>query len=1210
MGFWDGYEAGKTGAKFVTKQGSGRNSRLVESSTSGFWGGYTQRSPEEIKKMDTFDRVSNKLNNLSKLKSQEQYNVLREARDAGLIDKATHLKLVDAVGNADQYKTQQDFEKSITPLERASMVAADMGKGVYEGTVGSVMTLTDAINKNINSQQYQGLQSAVNKDANFALKTIGERVASGKMSQAEGKKLSDEIMKTVNKTGSMSTKAIQDFSKLDNVKIAGAAGNTALNVLTMGGANVIKAGVAGVGKVGAKEVAKQVGAAAGKEALIGAGYGLATTAETLGKKATLEDYIRNTAMSTAVGGAIPIVSAGAKGVISKLKTNIVPDRVVQTIDAATGEKKYFTIPTKEFDKLNKAIDGIDGIAGKEINGVRTHITAKTPEVMAQKGFSYGGVYGAVAKPSFVEKALTGVGKQLRKTKVGSNILDVKDVVSQKMLNNLHFIEKPFIGKVDKITGRSVVDRIRELATNVRQAPGLALENRKNNKAWQELSAHIQANGGKKAMKEFRDFISLKQDAINQSRFSGKKVAIPKGTAQQEKAYKLLNQSTKDEVQKAFDAGLIDKTRYTGFMKDKNYTRVQRNLEDALNFPGQGRAEASISSTVLGQKLKGSSREAVDPLAAYIDWSNKITAQIERNKMATFVTDNLLEDKLAIMAKTGDKNTLARFRNGIKELVTTDPHIVDSIKNMDRIQFGGLQKYLEAPSMLLQRGATALNPAFAIPNMIRDEINSFILSKNPLATHNPLSIWQGIKEAIVKPSVNATARALKIARKGDDVWKPSKAFETYISRNAQMTTVDLTRNLKSATRQAAEEMGLKGESWVRKLESINSASEKMGRFQNFIGTYKKALKEGISDEEAINRGMQAARENGIDFSQRGEYATFARLFNPYFNASIQGSRSLARAIKQRPVATSIKIGATILMPIAGTTYYNLSDPKRAAIYANIPSYEREANLIFVLDNGQYIKAPLPPGVKEFGQPLRKLIESEYLGDPPGFLDTAKSLFIDAFNPLGPADVIPQAGKPVVENLANYSFFKQAPIVGENMTDLLPEDQVYKSTPQAYRDLGKALNMSPLKVQNLVKGYGAGGAEQLVSAIDALRSGQSPDKIMEQLTTDKRGTLGQIKGRFTGKVEEGSGEVTTKFYDAYQPLKARRNSASKKVTEAVKAGDEKKALKLIDAYNKTVDEQDKRFRTTYGTYEKDSELLDVLNKLKISKTPTALKSRLKD
>ena len=818
--------------------------------------------------------------------------------------------------------------------------------------------------------------------------------------------------------------------------------------------------------------------------------------------------------------------------------------------------------------------------------------------------------GAVPKQSFVEKALSATGKQIKKTKVGQEVIAVKDIISKKLVSNLHTISKPFVGKMDDASGRTVVERIRELATNVRQATGMAADNRANNKAWQELGSHIQSTGGKKAMKDYSQFIKLKQDAINSARASGKKVAIPKGTAAQERAYQLLNQSTKDEVQRAFDAGLIDKVKYKTFMKDENYTRVQRNLEDVLNFKGQGSAEASISSTVLGQKLKGSTKEAVDPFASYIDWSNKVSTQIERNKMATYITDQLLDEKLGRIAKTGETNTLARFRNGMKELIATEPEIVDSIKNMDKVSFGGLQRYVTLPSRTLQAGATGFNVAFSVPNFIRDEVNSFILSKNPLATHNPLAIWQGIKEAIVKPTVNAAARGLKIAKKGQSVWEPSDAFKKYIASNSQMTTVDLVRNLKSATRQAAEEMGLKGESWIRKLESINSASEKLGRFQNFYGTYKKMLKQNLPDSEALSRGMQAARENGIDFSQRGEYSTFMRLFNPYFNASIQGSRSLARALKERPIATSAKIATTILIPIAGSTYYNLSDPKRAAIYANIPDYEREGNLVFVMENGQYMKLPLPPGVKEFGQPLRKIIESEYLGDKPGLLDTAKSLFIDAFNPMGPSDMVPQAAKPVVENLANYSFFKQAPIVGENLTDLAPEDQVYKSTPQAYRDLGKQFNMSPLKVQNLIKGYGAGGAEQIVSVVDAARTSKTLEEAINKAVTDKRGTTGQIKGRFIGEVKKGSGEVTTKFYDAYQPLKARRNSASKKVTEAMKAGDKNKAIKLIDAYNKTVDEQDRRFKTTYGVYEKDSQLLTILNKLKISKKDSALKQRLKD
>jgi len=803
--------------------------------------------------------------------------------------------------------------------------------------------------------------------------------------------------------------------------------------------------------------------------------------------------------------------------------------------------------------------------------------------------------------SLVSKALTKAGYTLEKTETGRTIVSVKDKLAQKLVDNLHYISKPFAGMTDSTTGRQVVEEIRGLATNVRQATGLAKSYRDNNKPFQELISLVKS-GGKKSYADLGDFIKNKQSVINRIKL-GEKLDIPKGSAIQEKAYKLLNQSTKDDVQRAFDAGLLDKATYKKFMADENYTRVQRNMEDVLNFRGMGNAEASVKSTVLQQKLKGSSKEVIDPFASYIDWSNRITTQIERNKFANYVTDKLVENNMATLAKTGNTDTIGRFKNGVKELFVTDPEIANSITNMDKIALGALQKYAVVPSRLLQAGATGFNLAFSVPNIIRDELSSLILSKNALATHNPISIFQGIKEAIFKPSVNALARGTKLAGKGENVWKPSKLYQEYLSKNMQMTTADLARELKTATRQSLEEFGIKGENVLRKVEAINTASEKMGRFQNFYGTYKKALNSGLDEGLALDRAMQAARENSVDFSQRGEISTFMRLFNPYFNASVQGSRSLARALKERPVATSLKIGATLMLPVAGTTYYNLSDPKRAVAYARIPQYVRNNNLVFVMADGNYIKLPLPPGVSECAKPLRNLIESEYLGDRQSLLETARNLLVDPFNPASSfGDVIPQAIRPVVENMANYSFFKGEPVIPKSLQDLPPGEQTYEKTAPLYKDLGNALGMSPLQVQNLITGYGAGGTEQLVNAVDAARRNKP-----EELMTDRRGLVGQIKGRFVGTTNETNNAVTDKFYKEYTPLKAQQYSISNKITKLVKDNKIAEAKKLASEFNKKIDSQNSQFKTTYGKYESGSELLDTLNNLKFNLTDRSIKSR---
>lgn len=834
-------------------------------------------------------------------------------------------------------------------------------------------------------------------------------------------------------------------------------------------------------------------------------------------------------------------------------------------------------------------------ASKGINinnpGVVEAITQKEPKAIAEK------------LPSPLQKVVSAVGA-------------AKDKAIYHLVNNMQYIEKPFKGATDSNTGRKVTEVIRELTGNVRQYAGLAQSRREANEAFQKLGEFAQGLGSGKrgARNAFKEdivpFLKEKQDALNRQKL-GEKVTIPKGTTEQEAAYSLLNKATKNEVQYAFDNGLIDETKYRQWISDPDYTRVQREIEDQISG-GSGHAEASLASTVTSQKLKGSDKEMLDPIAAYIDWSNNITREVEVNKLATYVSrqlENIGEGKLTKATNVGSK-TLARFNNGMKELVETDPQIVKSIKEMDSVMFGALNKWVNFPSRLLKVGATGLNVAFTVPNFIKDQIESAIISKNVMATHNPAVFWQGIKESTLKPVGRAVAG--KVGAK--EAFKPSPLFEEFMKRNKNMTTVDLARELKSATRQGYEELGLKRQSALRTAEDIVSATEVSTRYQNFIGQYRKELKNNVDPQEAIRRATQASRENSIDFSQRGELAGFMRIFNPYLPAATQGARNLSRAFKERPVATSLKVGATILAPVSAATYWNLSDPERARMYAEIPEYERETNLIMVLggDRG-FIKVPIPPGVSHMAKPLRNLIESEYLGDRQGLLETAKNMFVDPFNPLGSSknevlgNFVPQGAKPIVQLATNRDLYTGDEIVPSYLKDnKTPEKQVFKNTSQSYRDIGKILGVSPLQVKSFVKGYGAGGGEQILENTDIARKAAGQD-----ISTGGRSTLEQILGRFYKKEPTGNA-VTTRFYDDLAAVTVGKQDISDAVTEAAKNGDYGLARTLIGQFNGKIDNMENTYKSTYGKYEdseSSSKLFENLKKLKLSDKTSSLNARKK-
>lgn len=531
------------------------------------------------------------------------------------------------------------------------------------------------------------------------------------------------------------------------------------------------------------------------------------------------------------------------------------------------------------------------------------------------------------------------------------------------------------------------------------------------------------------------------------------------------------------------------------------------------------------------------------------------------------------------AASRGKATISRMNKGIKEMFEVEPKLASVIKSMDPVQLGRIGQIIALPARVLRTGATAANVAFTLPNYVADQLGSAIISKNARYTHNIASIAFGLKQSLKYTANDVFGTKFNI----DDV------AQEYLKLQAQATSPNLSRNLRNTIRQSNKELGIKGTVWDktmeagRRFEDIISSSEHATRMQNFVGTYRGKLDE-LGPERALEEAIKASRMNSVDFGQRGEWANAMSWLNPYLNASIQGVRTTAKSFADRPTATSIKIAGLLIAPTVASTYHNLSDPERAMAYANLSEYTKENNAIWVIrggDNPIIISIKLPPGLKSMVKPARNIVEAQYLDNRQSFLEDAKNMLIDPFSPIGGSksevlsSITPQPLKPTIEAATNYSFFGGENIVKGNMKDLPADEQVYSKTGSTYRDIGKFLGVSPIIVNQFVRSTGGGGGEQLFNAIDRIRRASGESGVV----VDNRGTWSQVTGRF----EKGNQKnVQTQFYDRYNIAKTINRSGSRKVTEAVKAGDYDKARQIADDTNALVQATMKEFDKTYGKY----------------------------
>lgn len=676
------------------------------------------------------------------------------------------------------------------------------------------------------------------------------------------------------------------------------------------------------------------------------------------------------------------------------------------------------------------------------------------------------------------------------------------------------------------------------------------------------------------------------------------------TAQQVTAYsrKLLDYSV--------DSGLISKKLADKLKTDyPEYVPLQRVFDETEKaLQGNGRGVASLSRQSVVQKLKGSEREIESPIASLLSKTNDAFAQGERNiagrQLASY--KDLPAFKGLITELKGNatgKHTFSFIDNGVKRTFETTPEIESAAKSLDRQQLGFLGNILSLSTRALRLGATGLNIPFVGANIVKDQLTGFINSN------------KAAKTSLLNPA--NFLRAMWSAGKHDELYDEmvragagGTSFD--IGRQNVPQTIAKIRSGRSAGSKIAYTVTHPSEI-ITALENLIGRSEELGRLQQFRGT-KQAL-QGRTVQDATLLAAQAARENTANFARSGDWGKVLNLVIPYFNAGIQGSRATMKALQRDPVGTSAKIATGLFLPVAGATMWNLSDSARKAVYEDIDDYEKENNIILVLDptkgmdKGRYggvIKIPIQQGFGGLSTGVRKGIEQAYGLAPAKVGEIAAGLvqFGTSLNVGSPRELVssltPQALKVPIEAATNTNLFTGKNIVSPYMKDKPPEEQVYDSTSGTARKIGGLLNVSPLHVQNAVSTSLGGVGRQLLNASDTVlnKMGAIPNS--------------QVGGQSVGEATASrfvSASGGKQLEEAYKQ-KDIKDAAKRQAIQAYLSEDKEGALKImkenkiklsnddIKAYKNT---QKKKAADLFIEDKKDN-ALEIMKKYKIKLEPS--------
>lgn len=631
----------------------------------------------------------------------------------------------------------------------------------------------------------------------------------------------------------------------------------------------------------------------------------------------------------------------------------------------------------------------------------------------------------------------------------------------------------------------------------------------------------------------------------------------------------------------------------------DYVPFQR-VQDTISASLGGKAMANRQVPV--KRLKGSGRRVVNPLETIIRNTHAEVAAVETNRaMGKLVTlalktpgsgqwleeiptpkaatsfnlaqvakdiraeldaagvdvpDNLDFDTLVtvftpqqFVRPNGDRIITWNDRGTRRWFQVHDPDVFDAITAIGPQGTAEVVKIFHRSARLLQRMATA-TVGFVVRNPIKDQFAAAVFSR---AGYRP---------------------GLDFLRGLFDYLGGRESYQLYLNSgagNAALVAAD-----RDALRKRLQELGhsasrrLVDRTILHPLDGLRAISE-AGETATRLGEFRRTLEHlGGASAESLPQAALNARDVTQDFARAGRQVRAWNRYTAFFSARVGGYSRLWQAAsgdqggggrggwgpKNRgradqdtshgPVTFLWKAAATVMLPSLLLWIANKDDDE----YHERPAWERNYFWHVPLPTGGFVVIPKPFELGQiFGTSVELALDWLYKKDPGmanRLMDRSSALQLVQ-------QIIPTAVMPWIQVAANYDFFRDRQIVSPWLEDLAPELQANRWTPEIAKRLGRALNLSPAKIETLVYGYGAGVGRGVEDAIDTVFPGKRP------MPSSGPARLPGI-GAFYRPPATSEAESLTEFYDARDALTGLKGS----VKRWHEAGDDARARKEIEKY----------------------------------------------
>jgi hypothetical protein len=636
---------------------------------------------------------------------------------------------------------------------------------------------------------------------------------------------------------------------------------------------------------------------------------------------------------------------------------------------------------------------------------------------------------------------------------------------------------------------------------------------------------------------------------------------------------------------ARDGGLITKDAYTAMTEaNKNYVTFARELIQ------DGKPVVAEGSVNPFKPIKGAKLRVYPPLEQMVKNTNTIVNAVERNKVKINFLDlvakakkkdpNSFKDINKVNPRTTKKpkeDLMTVRKEGKLETWDVGKDIKTAFTTLDQQGSNMLYNYLGAPARTLRAGAILI-PDFAVPNFFRDTMQASFLNKVGFV-----------------PIQDSVIGAFNIITKGNRK-KTMEMYKKYVKSGGMQSTllaVDKPNIFDGKVYDILSKGPVRNSNrgMLAPFRALTQLSEEMTRFRIFEKTYKKAIEKGLTEKQAIERGGFEAR-NLLDYAKRGSLGNNINRLVPFWNARVQGLTRLYEAFRDQPGRTTAMIGAYVAIPTIGFYMLNYDD----ADYRDEPEWLKQNYYYFKINDKPY-RFPKP---FEVGTLVSSVIEKSLdwirTNEPQEWSKFAGQFFINNAKGFYP---IPTSVRPLAENLADYSIFRDAPIIPKSLDKNLSNKFYYTEyTSETIKLFSEILNgivgddsflsVKPLHAENVFRSW-TGGLGRY--ALDILDFALIKSKIIDDpiKPTDTLSKIPVVRAFDVRDVPGYSSTALTTFFKKLDPIQKAFND----IEFAKKIGDVEEVERLVKAapldkkfmldYANSIKDLDKSIRQIYNVKE---------------------------